>query len=241
MDFTFDSYKKLAQTIFEKGYEYCSYHDYLCSKRPCILRHDIDFDLERAAKFASFEKRIGVSLKSTYFVLLNTDFYNVYSRTSRQLLSMIIDAGQFVGLHFDETQYGYDPDLVNIKYHIRKELDVLSDIVEQKIDVVSMHRPSKRFLDADMQFPGVINSYSNRFFKDFKYVSDSRMNWRENVSNIVESGNYNSINILTHPIWYTEKQAGHSAIINEFLNRVQLRYDRLLNENISNYREFLEK
>lgn len=244
MDFSFDAYKKLIKDIVKNGYDNCNFHDYYRSKRPCILRHDVDFDLERAAEFAVFEKEIGealgVGLKSTYFVLLNTDFYNVFSRASRRLLGTILDAGQFIGLHFDETQYAEDADLLNIPYHLEKELNVLSDIVGQKIDVVSMHRPSKRFLDADMQFPGVINSYSKTFFKEFKYVSDSRMNWREDVFSVVESGEHSSINILTHPIWYAEKQAGHKEIIDAFLDRVCCRYDDLLSENIRDYKEFMK-
>ena len=245
MEFSFEAYGKLAKAIIENGYDCCSYHDYLNSKKPCILRHDVDFDLERAAEFAVFEKKIGealrVGLNSTYFVLLNTDFYNVFSETSRKLLCTIMESGQNIGLHFDEMQYGDDSDLLKIPYHLEKELDILSDIVGQKIDVVSMHRPSRRFLDADMHFPGVINSYSKTFFKEFKYVSDSRMNWREDVFSIIESGEYGSINILTHPIWYGEKQESHRKIIDTFLNRVRCRYDDMLNDNIRDYKEFMEK
>ena len=245
MDFSFEAYGKLAKTVIENGYDFCCYHDYLNSKKPCILRHDVDFDLECASNFAAFEQNIGdelgVGLNSTYFVLLNTDFYNVFSGASRKLLCAIMESGQNIGLHFDETQYGDDPDLLRIPYHLEKELDVLSDIVGQKIDVVSMHRPSRRFLDADMKFPGVINSYSKTFFKEFKYVSDSRMNWREDVFGVVESGEYGSINILTHPIWYKEKQESHREIISTFLDGVKCRYDNLLNENIRDYKEFMEK
>ena len=61
-----------------------------------------------------------------------------------------------------------------------------------------MHRPSKDFLEMDLEIPNVINSYQKKFFNDFKYVSDSRMSWRENVEEIVDSEKYSQLHILSY-------------------------------------------
>ena len=38
--------------------------------------------------------------------------------------------------------------------------------------------------------PGMINGYGKVYFKEFKYLSDSRRWWREPVEEIIESGQY---------------------------------------------------
>lgn len=66
------------------------------------------------------------------------------------------------------------------------EIEMLSRIIGMKIDTVSMHRPSERFLSANLEFDSVINSYNGIYFKSMKYLSDSRRCWRENVDEIIE-------------------------------------------------------
>ncbi len=71
------------------------------------------------------------------------------------------------------------------------------------VESVSMHIPSQDTLKANLTFEsGFINSYSEEYFKNYKYVSDSEMRWREDVDDIVCSGKYKKLHILTHPIWY---------------------------------------
>jgi hypothetical protein len=67
-----------------------------------------------------------------------------------------------------------------------------------------MHRPSKTTLEADLVIPGVVNSYSQLFFREFKYISDSHHTWREDAEGIVSSEEYRMLHVLTHPFWYTE-------------------------------------
>lgn len=43
-------------------------------------------------------------------------------------------------------------------------------------------------LEADLQIPGIMNSYGRTFFHDFKYLSDRR--WREPVLDIIRSEEY---------------------------------------------------
>lgn len=105
-----------------------------------------------------------------------------------------------------------------------------------------MHRPSKEFLEMNLEIPNVINSYQKKFFKDFKYVSDSRMFWRENIEEIIEKDDYNKLHILTHPFWYSNNQneSMKEKLISYIKNGIDSRYD-FLNENFRNLEEVILK
>lgn len=227
MTFTYDGYRGLLMLLRDHGYEVADYHDWHEKDRCVILRHDIDTDLSQAVRFAQLEQQAGV--KSTYFVLLTSDFYNVFSKTSRDRLRQIASCGHEVGLHFDEVSYPNamgDPDA--IRDRIFAERDALQKAVGGVISTVSMHRPSKAILDADLKIPGMINSYGKTFFHDFKYLSDSRRRWREPVEQIVASEEHARLHILTHAFWYHEKEETIGDSVGGFIRRAnQERYDQM--------------
>lgn len=187
---------------------------------------------------AKLENILGVS--AYYFVLLSTDFYNINSEKSLKILKEIRKLGGRIGLHFDEKKYNLKSKEDYIKY-VNYELDILSRVLEEKIDVVSMHRPSKDFLEMDLEIPNVINSYQKKFFNDFKYVSDSRMNWRENVEEIIESEKYSQLHILTHPFWYSEKIESMEEKLEQFLKLATKERYESLKENIRDFEQIISK
>ncbi|GHV80070.1 hypothetical protein AGMMS49944_18610 [Spirochaetia bacterium] len=83
-DFTYTSYLHLLKLIAKNGYTITGYHKYSEAAYPCILRHDIDNDVEKALELAKLEA--DNSVQSTYFILLNTNFYNVFSSTVNKTL-----------------------------------------------------------------------------------------------------------------------------------------------------------
>lgn len=95
---------------------------------------------------------------------------------------------------------------------------MLSGAVGCKVDIVSMHRPSQFVLEADIDIPEMINSYGKTYFKEFKYLSDSRRRWREPVDEIIESGGYERLHILTHPFWYNETEEDIHETVSKFVN-----------------------
>lgn len=103
MEFTYAAYRELLSLLREGGYAFRDYHSYGDAPRCAILRHDIDTSLEQAVKLAELEAREGV--RSTWFVLLRTDFYNAASKTGREALRHIRALGHEIGLHFDEASY----------------------------------------------------------------------------------------------------------------------------------------
>lgn len=206
MRFTYSWYKELLKKIKDSDYGMADFINWREYDKSIILRHDIDMNLASAVEIAKIEQKVlGTSNSATYFILVSTNFYNIFSKESRNYIQEIIKCGGEIGLHFDETQYGIfsEQDLVQ---QILKEKNILENVVEQEVKVVSMHRPSKKILSNEITLKGMINAYANTYLRDMKYVSDSRRNWREDIDNIISSGEYERVCILTHPIWYRESE-----------------------------------
>ncbi|MCR4660955.1 MAG: hypothetical protein K5765_03010 [Clostridia bacterium] len=234
-NFTYEFYEKMVIEILKSGYIVKKYFDAETTDKQCILRHDIDFDIYKSLLLAKLEAKLGVT--STYFVLLKTDFYNPMSKKSIDMLKEIIALGHDIGLHFDEKSYGDDKDIVE---KIKNEVNILSRILDYDVKVVSMHRPSKKTLESNYVIDGLINSYSSHYFNEYKYVSDSRRRWREDVNEIIASGKYKNIHILTHAFWYNDTSVDITSSLKSFVNDgILVRYNSL-KENFTDLNEVLK-
>lgn len=239
MDFTYKSYLDLIYLLKNENYSFTNYKDYKNIDKSVIFRHDIDNSLERALKIAKIENEN--CIKSTFFVLLSTDFYNIFSKQSNEILKEIINLDHEIGLHFDEKTYEIN-NKKDLEYYIEYEKNILEKSLGIHVDTVSMHRPSKWILENDIQFKNIINSYSKEFLKQFKYLSDSRMHWREDVIGVVGSERYDKIHILTHPFWYSEdKNSNLKNKVSEFIKEANSERYYQMKNNIKNIDEiFME-
>ena len=171
--------------------------------------------------------------------MLTSDFYNVFSKESHDDLKEIAACGHEIGLHFDEVRYPeLRGDINAIMGKISEECRILGEAVGRKIKVVSMHRPSKAVLDADIQLPdGLINSYGKTFFNDFKYLSDSRRRWREPVDEIIQSEQYQRLHILTHAFWYNKQELNLRESLLAFIKAGNAERYRYMEGNFTNLAE----
>lgn len=128
MRFTYDAYRSLLSLLRERGYAVRNYHNYADAPRCVILRHDIDTSLLQAVRLAELEAEEGV--RSTWFVLLRTDFYNVFSKAGTEALNRIRSLGHEIGLHFDEASYApaLGPDA--LVQSVIKECGLLSALLD---------------------------------------------------------------------------------------------------------------
>lgn len=235
MEFTYKGYESLVNALKEKSYVFADYHDYERYSRCVILRHDIDNSIEKAVELAAIERELGV--KSTFFTLVTSDFYNPGSKKSIEGLRKIQSLGHEIGLHFDEMAY---TQINNVPETIQKEGKLLSEIIGAPITTVSMHRPSSTTLEANYEIPGMINSYGKTFFNDFKYLSDSRRRWREPVLDIIKSGQYDRLHILTHAIWYNEVEESIHDTIKRFVTSANKERFMQESENIKEIESILD-
>lgn len=239
MIFTVHGYMHLLALLKENGYKTADYFNWEKYDKCAVLRHDVDLDLERAFSMAQTEYRLGVN--STYFVLLTSNFYNINSYKNRSIVKEIQDMGHTIGLHFDEMAYPEDAgDADKIVEDIEEEISILSEVVKTDISVFSYHRPTKAILDSDIRIQGTVNSYGDLFFKEFKYLSDSRMHWREPVLDFIQKGIYRRMQILTHPFWYRDEERGMQKILCEFLNAAGMERYNNLNDNFTNLRDIID-
>lgn len=239
MTFTMDGYVEMLETLRENGYRISDYSCWGEHEKCAILRHDVDFDVRQALSMAKVEYMQGV--KSTYFILLTSDFYNLHSVANRQLLKEIQGMGHAIGLHFDETAYPENAGNADkVVQDIKKELIMLSDVLGVVVDVFSYHRPTKAILDADIRIQGALNSYGDLFFRQFKYLSDSRMRWREPAEDIICGGIYPRLHILTHPFWYHNRKMGMGEILSGFLDRAGRERYNSLKDNFTNLEDVVE-
>lgn len=244
MEFTYTAYRGLLDLLRQGGYAFTDYHDYQSHPRCVILRHDIDNSLPQALRLAEIE--VGEGVKSTWFVLLRTDFYNPASAAALKTLRRIRELGHEIGLHFDEMAYAGAGGIGSHASSTTEELivheaGILADICGCPITTVSMHRPSKATLEADLKIPGMVNSYGQTFFHDFKYLSDSRRRWREPVDEIIRGGEYDRLHILTHAFWYHEQEQDITESVGAFIRSANAeRYERMM-ENITDLPSILPK
>lgn len=231
MEFTYDGYRGLLTLLAEHGYQVANYYNWQEKQRCVILRHDIDISIESALKFAELEREYGVT--STYFVLVSTDFYNIFSKKSRDLIKKIQGLGHEIGLHFDETVYPEcTHNIACTQERILQEVALLQNVTGKPVTTVSMHRPSKSILEANLRIPNMVNSYSNQFFKQFKYLSDSRRHWREPVCDIVKSEKYERLHLLTHAFWYHLMEESLKKTVMDFIASGSDVYYNTMHENM---------
>lgn len=238
MNFTYETYREMLKLLQEKGYAITNYHEFLDCKRCVILRHDIDSDIAQAVRMAEVEAACGV--RSTYFVLLRTGFYNPAFAPALAKLHRIQELGHELGLHFDEAAYpiGTPEETAG---RILQERDILSLILKTPVTTVSMHRPSRATLEANLRIPGMVNSYGQTFFHNFKYLSDSRRRWREPVADIICGGIYDRLHILTHPFWYHDEDQTQEQCVSDFVNNANRQRYAMFKENITDLETIMKE
>lgn len=233
MDFKREDYLNLIHYYLTKGYEVTDLSN--IHSKSLIIRHDVDFHLELALKFAKFEHQN--NLKTHYFVLLTSNFYNCFSKKSAFILREILSYGHKIGLQFDSSIYNFD----NIDMLIEKidfEKKTLESLIGNEIEAITFHRPPKNIFDLPVNLAGMINLYSKEYFEDFNYFSDSRRLFRRNPYYLDES---KPIQLLTHPVWFEINESNTSKVLMELQSLYLSDFWNNLDDNITDLKEFINE
>jgi len=192
------NYKRFISSFQSKGYNFISFDQLdLNENSQIILRHDIDVDIDLAYKMAIIEKELGI--KSTYFFLLCNESYNLISDKNSAIVKSIADMGHTISLHFDMSIYKNPVESLN------NELKIFDKVFQTNTDIISIHRPNKKFLNNPNNYFKIPNTYESNYVKKIKYYSDSRGSFR--FGNPLESDSFNSksnMQICIHPIWWID-------------------------------------
>lgn len=202
--FSYADYKEIIRIIQSTG-RHMKYQQALNSDRFVIMRHDVEYSVERAYELAKVETSMDFS--STYFFQWTNNTYNILSRKNMELIKDMHERGHQIGLHFALNGL---TDMEQIRKQIVKEMDMLTEMYGFHFDTFSFHRPSKDVLRENIKLPGILNAYQDDFFTfaenvtedtpvQVKYMSDANHIWRYGYPDEANITGYDKVQILTHP------------------------------------------
>jgi hypothetical protein len=178
----------------------------------CVLRHDIEFSVDRALTMARIEAdELGV--KSTYTVQLRNNTYNALSQKNIEAIQEIKKLGHQVGLHQNPPDMK-DGELVK---YILKDIETLEHYYDFEVDRFAFHRcgSNPTLLEKYVEVPNKINCYSKEFFHYFQgerpnklkvhYLADSNHEWKYGYPLNIDYNSYPfKLQLLTHPYSWTD-------------------------------------
>ena len=240
--FSYEDYKKIIR-IIKSTDRYMEYHKALTSDRFIIMRHDVEYSVERAYELAKVES--SMDFTSTFFFQWTNNSYNILSRKNMDMIKDMHERGHYIGLHFALNGM---TDMGRIREQIGKEMEILNSMFEFKIDTFSIHRPSKDVLRENIKLPGYINAYQDDFFTfaenvtedtpvKVKYLSDANHIWRygyPDEKNILDN---DKVQILTHPFAWCKK--GYDNFDN-YKSLIYEKYIELINSVNNECKDFGE-
>lgn len=213
-NFTLNSYQELLE-LWRKDYEFVTFKGFEESKKSkkILLRHDIDYSLEYAYEIAKIEASIGV--KSTYFLLFSSEFYNILDDVNIDLARKISELGHEVGLHYDvvvlQKNNHLDP-----KDLLVYQAELLGKITGEEIESIAMHNPSINGEDIFKE-TNFNNAYSSKYLKHGAYFSDSCAAWRNEFISRYQNNDFpNVFQFLIHPILWTNEEQHRLEKLNDF-------------------------
>ncbi|MCT4595282.1 MAG: hypothetical protein N4A57_13615 [Anaeromicrobium sp.] len=181
-----------------------------------IIRHDVEFSVEKAYEMAILEKE-KCNITSSYFFQLRNNSYNILSKQNINMIRKLYSMGHSIGLH---VHLGALKHIDNIEEYIIKDVETLQNYLSLPIDRFSFHRPSKQVLAINLKIQGLINAYSDEYFHYIdnienyddlrvKYFSDSMNTWQYGYPDKTNLQNNKRIQILMHP--YSWSKNGYSS------------------------------
>ena len=197
--FSLRAYRSLLRTACDAGWRVVRYpEDGPPRSGEILLRHDVDYSVQLALEMARANAELGV--RGTFFLLLQSDLYNLMSPPNLRAARAIHEAGQTLGLHFPMPKAGVDADLVIdlVLAELARMRDVLP--VEQ---VFAWHNPTTDALSAfgELTAPGLINVYAPPFCVSTRYRSDSNLrNSPDDFSALLLGEDRSPLHLLFHPL-----------------------------------------
>jgi hypothetical protein len=197
-----------------------------------ILRHDVDYSLEKALNFAKKEKEM--KIQSTYFILLEGIYYNALSIENTKIIKKISDLGHEVGLHYDSNNI---KSKTFLEVRIKKLLDVLENIIGKKIVSIAQHNVSISLGVNARDNSEYYDAMNKDLLNNTNYFSDSVQNWRKGcVCRHIDE--YDNLYVLTHPIWWSERSDSREQILQRFekdnMHKTIMRHKKTKND-LHNY------
>ena len=121
---------------------------------------------------------------------------------------------------------------------VRHDTDLLAEVAGVEPDAFSVHNPSVGG-GYDIEVPGLVNAYEERFFRSIRYLSESNMRWRDGPPDVVLRREPDvPFQILVHPFSYVADLASDRDVL---LEHLLVKCRELIAENSSGVTELEER
>ncbi len=215
------------------------------SIRYCVIRHDVEYSIERAYSLAKIESELNV--RSTYVFQICNNNYNPFSHKNRNLIHEIYKLGHDIGVHvhlgnFNESEQ-------SVENYIIKQAQLLSMALDYPINKFSIHRPLKKHIETPLVIPGYINMSSELFFtytNNFSiydlpvlYLADSNHTWKYGYPLDVNFSKISKLQLNCHPFSWSTEGLNNWNNFNILTKEKQLESLDSINEEIKTYPERL--
>jgi hypothetical protein len=233
-DFTEAHYRELLHLAKGK-YRFVTFTDDRLHEqgdgKSILWRHDVDFSPHRALGLARIEAEANV--RSTYFVLLHSQFYNALEPEVVRIFAEIAALGHAIGLHFDAQFYGHNEELEAL---LQMERHLLETTLAVSIQAFSWHNPFQGnwIESADAaSIGGMVNAYGGAIRNRFSYLSDSHGVWRfRRLYDVLAEANEAHLQVLTHPEWWMPEAMPPRARITRAIEGRAARNERFYDETL---------
>lgn len=237
--FTYRNYRRMLQSFLDAGYQFQRFAETEPENEgnpPVVLRHDIDLDLGKALKMAEVEAELGV--QATYFVLVRTEHYNIFSADQSELVRRIVALGHDLALHFDCAAYPEPDSAATLAAACSRECKLLEGWFNHAVTVVSFHRPSAIVLTGDPALSAPRpHTYMPRFTRAMRYCSDSRGRWQSDYPIDTEAfRSRRPMHILVHPIWWDERPVSPYECLLQYVDEKHRSLEQSIARNSMAYR-----
>lgn len=201
--YTFNKLRKILSDLYNSNVGIYRIKDIPKIKTGILLRHDFDYEIESALEAAKMEFDIGI--QSTFYFLVSSQFYNIFSQRGRYIVDSICDMGHEIGLHFDPSIYK------NIDVNFWREIYMMEEFLGDKVYSMAVHNPFMHGMYP--KFKGVIDAYDKSLFSKENYFSDSRFEFNIDIEEIIKRARKGLVQLLFHPAIYCFRDENESPNI----------------------------
>lgn len=237
--FSLDLYERTLHQAKELGYAFPLVSE--CAGgaprqgRVLLLRHDIDVSPHNALQMARLESRVGV--RSSYFVLVHSPYYNAAAPDVCDALCRIRDLGFEIGLHYEVDFYGRIGR--NVVEGILDDARYLGRLLDIDVRSISQHKPASGPVVRELG-RHLVDAYDERPMHGLRYVSDSGFRWRdESLTELV--GVEDRLHALIHPTTWAYPDLGMEPTYRRCAFELASRLDAEFEAFIASTRSYLER
>ena len=188
-----------------------------------LLRFDVDYSIFAVTPILRNLSEFK-DLSASFYLLVDSNQYNIFSRFSRIALEKIAENGHEIGLHFNPTVGERRQEILQTDFD--RQMDLLEISLGWRATSYSTHNPSTNgFFTAAGE---VRNLYGERYFSPDRYVSDSSHTDPKRILKIIDLHDDAICQLLLHP----ENFLGLNA---SYINNLSIHFETMYQEFISDF------